>query len=77
VATKVSRTTAIKRERHHPRGGYWHAASLFVASLIQKKMQTVPKKKGHTVLVMDDNKAMPALSDAIYDPTPGSMGCIR
>ena len=62
---------AIKRVRHHPPLDYWHAASMFVASLIQKKMQTVSKNKGHTVLVMDDNKAgMPALSDAIYSGDP-------
>jgi hypothetical protein len=42
-----------------------------VASLIQKKMQTLPKNKGLTFLVMNDNKAgMPALSDAIYAADP-------
>jgi Protein of unknown function (DUF3800) len=59
-------------DRNHPAGRtYWHAASVFVTSLIQKKMQKVSNNKGLTVLVMDDNKAgMPALSDAIYAADP-------
>jgi Protein of unknown function (DUF3800) len=60
----------VEGQQNHPtRGSYWHAASMFVTSLIQKKVQKVPKNKGLTVLVMDDNKmTMPALSDAIYAP---------
>lgn len=59
------------RPNHPTRRMYWHAASMFVSSLIQKKMQTISHNKGLTVLVMDDNKVgMPALSDAIYAADP-------
>jgi hypothetical protein len=63
---------AVDSKHNHPtRGSHWHAASMFVASLIQKKMQGAKKNKGHTVLVMDDNKkGMAALSDAIYSADP-------
>lgn len=57
--------------RHPTRGTYWHAASMYLASLIQKNMQKVAGNKGLTVLIMDDNQAgMPALSDAIYAADP-------
>jgi Protein of unknown function (DUF3800) len=62
---------SVDGKQNHPAATYWHAASMFVTSLIQKKMQTVAKNKGHTVLVMDDNKiGMAALSDAIYSAEP-------
>lgn len=48
---------------------YWVSSGMFVACLIQKKMQVISGKKGITALVVDDNKAdMPKLSDAIYTP---------
>lgn len=48
---------------------HWVASGMFVASLIQKKMQSVAGKKGITALVVDDNKAeMPKLSDQLYSP---------
>jgi hypothetical protein len=57
------------KPNHATRRDYWHAASMFVTSLIQKKAEKLPKNKGLTVLVMDDNKAgMPALSEAIHAP---------
>jgi len=34
---------------------YWHVSAMFIASLVQKKMQKKDKNKGHTVLVVDDN----------------------
>ena len=49
----------------------WLLAAMFTMSLVQKKMQTLPRNKGHTVVVMDDNKRlMPAFSDAIYVANP-------
>lgn len=48
---------------------HWVAAGVFVACLIQKKMQSVSGKKGITAVVVDDNKTeMPQLSDVIYAP---------
>lgn len=66
-------------DRNHPAGRtYWHAASLFVASVIQKNMQTLKRNKGHTVLVMDYNRReKPALSDAIYAADPWFDGSIK
>ncbi|MEO1328741.1 MAG: DUF3800 domain-containing protein [Pseudomonadota bacterium] len=50
---------------------YWHAAAMFVASMIQKRLQSEPNNKGLTVLVMDNNQqSMPALSDAIHVADP-------
>lgn len=40
---------------------------MFTACLVQKKMQTVRNSKGLTVVIMDDNKKeMPKLSDELY-----------
>lgn len=45
----------------------WTSAAMYIASLIQKKMQTVKGKKGLTVFVMDDNqRKMPTLTDGLY-----------
>jgi hypothetical protein len=52
-------------------GNYWTAAGMFVASLIQKKMQKEHNNKGLTVLVFDDNKAdMPRVSEGLYKCNP-------
>lgn len=46
---------------------YWIACSMYLISLIQKKMQTAPKSKGLSVLIFDDNKQeMSNLSDILY-----------
>jgi hypothetical protein len=49
-------------------GTYWQAAAMFVAGLVQKKMQAIKKNKGLTVLIFDDNsREVPNLSDALYE----------
>ena len=49
----------------------WTAASMYIAALIQKKMQAVKGKKGLTVFVMDDNQhKMPTLTDGLYQSDP-------
>ena len=46
---------------------YWVGAAMFVSALVQKKMQGVASSKGLTVVIMDDNKkGMPHLSDGLY-----------
>jgi len=46
---------------------YWLGAAMFIAALVQKKMQGIEKNKGHTVFICDDNKQeMANLSDALY-----------
>ena len=48
--------------------GPWLAAAMFIATLVQKKMQKEQRNKGLTVVVMDDNKqGMPALADGIHE----------
>lgn len=48
---------------------YWVATGAFIASIIQKKMQSNDGNKGITVLIVDDNKMeMPKLSDLLYNP---------
>lgn len=55
-------------QNHPTRQSYWHAAAMFISSLIQKKAQAIERNKGQTVLVLDDNKiGMPALSDELYE----------
>jgi hypothetical protein len=50
---------------------YWLAAAMFVAALVQKRMQGEPKNKGLTVLICDDNKReMASLSDALHKADP-------
>lgn len=60
---------AVGSGHGHPFGdSYWIAASMFTSALVQKKMQGVANSKGLTVLIMDDNKKeMPQLSDGLYD----------
>lgn len=63
---------ALKGAHGQPFGANcWLGAALFVAALIQKKMQTERGNKGLTVLICDDNKhGMPNLADALYDSNP-------
>jgi hypothetical protein len=50
---------------------YWLGAAMFVAALVQKRMQEGQKNKGLTVFICDDNKQeMPKLSDALYKADP-------
>jgi len=49
---------------------YWLSSAMFTCSLVQKKMQSVEKSKGLTVVIMDDNKCeMPKLTEALYKPS--------
>lgn len=44
---------------------------MFTGSLVQKKMQSIKNSKGLTVVIMDDNKReMPSLSDELYKGNP-------
>ena len=68
-ARHISPASLPGRRRRRP--DYWLASAMFTVSLVQKKMQGQKKNKGHTVVVMDDNKRhMPALSNAIYQANP-------
>ena len=50
---------------------YWLASAMFTACLVQKKMQILKKRRGLTVIVMDDNKMeMPKISDGLYQGDP-------
>ena len=63
----LGRSTDLPAVNNDP----WLLAAMFTMSLVQKKMQTQLRNKGHTVVVMDDNKRlMPAFSDAIYAADP-------
>jgi hypothetical protein len=49
-------------------GDHWLGAALFVAAVVQKKMQIERGNKGLTVLICDDNKqGMSSLANAHYD----------
>jgi len=63
---------AIAAGHGHPFGNsHWLASATFTACLVQKKMQGVKNSKGLTVVIMDDNKReMPVLSDAIHKADP-------
>lgn len=64
--------SAIGQYPSNPVGkNYWLAAAMFTMSVVQKKMQGQTRNKGHTVVVMDDNKRhMPALSETIHAANP-------
>jgi Protein of unknown function (DUF3800) len=50
---------------------HWLSAAMFIAALVQKKMQDEPRNKGMTVLICDDNKKeMPDLADALHEAHP-------
>ncbi len=59
---------AINAGHNQPFGkSYWPGAAMFMAALVQQKMQRGKKNKGLTVLICDDNKReMQNLSDALY-----------
>lgn len=65
-------TSAIARYPTNPVGkNHWLAAAMFTMSIVQKRMQGETRNKGHTVVVMDDNKRhMPALSETIHASNP-------
>ena len=47
---------------------YWLSAAMYIAALVQQKMQREKKNKGLTVFICDDNKReMQNLSDALYE----------
>lgn len=71
--------SACKRFPDQPTGSNtWLASAMFLASLIQKKMQRVAKGKGLTVMIMDDNKQyMPRLSDTIHSRAPWFDGLYK
>lgn len=64
--------TATAAGHGHPFGNsHWLAGATFTSSLVQKKMQGVKNGKGLTVVIMDDNKReMPSLSEAIHKAYP-------
>jgi Protein of unknown function (DUF3800) len=64
--------TARKAGYDQPFGNsYWLGAAMFIAALVQKQMKTLPKNKGLTVFICDDNKwEMSNLSDALYKADP-------
>ena len=47
---------------------YWVACGMYVSSLIQREMQKEKGNKGHTVLIVDDNKVkMPKISQELHE----------
>ena len=81
IAMSFSGFNAAIHARHgypYSRKHYWLASSMFIACLIQKKMQKLQHNKGHTVVVMDDHRGnMPKLSDALYKRHPWFDGLYR
>jgi hypothetical protein len=58
---------AIKKDQGFGKS-YWLNSAMYVAALIQKKMQSERKNKGLTVLICDDNKQdMANLADALHE----------
>ena len=46
---------------------YWQVSAMFIASLVQKKMQVMKKGKGLTVFIMDEHQGeMPWFSDELH-----------
>ena len=62
---KHSESTLTSNKRH------WHAAAMYIACLIQKKMvMKTDKNKGLTVLIYDHNaRDFSRLSDTLYQPS--------
>lgn len=71
--------SAVAAGHGHPfQTSYWLASAMFTCSLIQKKMQSVEKSKGLTVVIMDDNKyEMPKLTEALYASSDWYDGLYR
>lgn len=70
---------ALTSGHQHPTGqSYWLAAATFTSCLVQKKMQVEKGGKGLTVIIIDNNqKEMPSLSDALYDSDPWFDGLYK
>lgn len=49
---------------------HWLACGMYTCALIQKEMQKIKKGKGQTVVIVDDNKKeMPKISDELHNPS--------
>ena len=61
--------SAIKQNKPPTKkDSHWQISAMFIASVVQKKMQKLDKNKGHTVLVVDDNsREMSHFQDEIHD----------
>ncbi len=68
ISFKAFTESTEKDDYHLPcAGNYWALCGMFVAALIQKKVQNEKNNKGLTVLIFDDNRAhMPKVSDGLY-----------
>lgn len=68
ISFKAFKESTEKGDYHLPcAGNYWALCGMFVAALIQKKVQNEKNNKGLTVLIFDDNRAhMPKVSDGLY-----------
>lgn len=61
------RKNSVNNTLYHFKLSYWSVSAMFLASLVQKKMQSIDKNKGHTVFIMDDNqKHMPSFSSQLH-----------
>lgn len=48
---------------------HWMASSMFIACLVQKRMQKIKNNKGLTIIIVDDNKVeAPKLSEILHQP---------
>lgn len=73
VALSFSRfEAALGGKYEYPLGkSYWIGAAMYVATLVQDKMQSLKKNKGLTVFICDDNKhEVQNFSDALHDANP-------
>lgn len=68
IAISLSKFNAMKVEFPF-QASHWVSSGMYLATLIQKRMQVVSGGKGITALVVDDNKVeMPKLSEQLYSP---------
>ena len=75
IALSLSAFREASQKKDIPFNGHWAGAAMFLLALLQKKMLTVKRNKGLTVVIFDDNpKGMSVVSqclhaaDAWFDP---------
>jgi len=77
-AISISFDCFEEKKTAFPINSHWLATSMYISSLVQKKMKKIPNNKGLTVLIFDDNKReMPKLSEQLYKKNPWFDGLYK
>lgn len=65
------RKTTQEMRKAPPFGtSYWVGAAMFLAAMVQRQMQSFKRNKGRTVVIFDDHRNLPQVSDLLHQADP-------